>query len=395
MREQDDIIDPQLSNAHYASLRALFGPDHFDLFDWIAAYPKRFDQKALEDPKIWAGYQSKFETELAKRGISGTEAIQIRRLAFCALFTPDVNRELAAILRSSAYSMARTERFYVAFQPDPRFDVFVEQVSNNRWQLSISSGFRFALADATVLFSEVLAGRSKPDFATHLASNIRSVIRGGQPRPYAGIPAEHVARSAIWARFALLFILCHELSHVAAHVDRMRFRSLKDEELFADQMGQWTYLSAALMKLPLFQRLQDEGKIKTFAERSQIHISDPIAIKLMEALRIGKKIDIDTANFDYSKSLVYRNKEELKEYATYEYLIWLSPLLVFNLIASFEREMKNLGLRLPSSHPNASKRVRAFWSVQPDKRVWNAIDSNKEVKAALHNLFGSEIAPND
>jgi hypothetical protein len=200
-----------LGKRHQSMLRKMCGR-HVDLFDRFLNCFSEILQK-YDNPtnfqKAIADWREQLRSELAARGATNQEYVNLQIICWCVLFGSEVNRQFSDILRWTDLPLIRTDTFFIALTPKPELDVAIEQASRFQWVIEMTFGFRWIVAEATLLCLESVSGRGKADFSSHFTSNIRRIVEGTSPVPYSATTLQQVGESGILAYLAKMFVFSH------------------------------------------------------------------------------------------------------------------------------------------------------------------------------------------
>jgi len=385
----DSLVDRtiDLRAEHFDSLRSFCGrnEDFFENCMALASEIERLKHGATVDSTFGANLFDRVNSDITARlrsgRATGPEAVKLLYIAQCVLYGDTDNETLNAIVRWNELSLLHSDSFFLALVPDCDFGVGITQVSRSQWKIEMKYGFRSAIGEAVVLYWESLNGRCTVNPAAHLSENMRRILTGQSRLQYPGVSTEHVSQTDKLAYLVKLFVFSHEIGHVIAHRDRMTFKPQCEEEFFADKMGQYLYLPAALMMMPPFDKLVASGEIRNSTERRQRMLSDPRILEGIQRMATGRELEKNTL----PKSGLYKNEDDEQHAAFWNGLIWAIPILVFRLIECYERELKAVGQSPAATHPPARERIKSFWDGQPDTRLRKWFEST--VAPTIDPLF--------
>ena len=159
----DWIVD--MKARHHARLRMKCGTNADFIDDCIQLVGEIEAAKTVvpPDPLFGVTLFSKLNDNIlarfARSRITGAEAVALLYIGHCFLFENDTNLLLQSLIRWNELPVVRSDGFFVALVPEPVLDVGITRMSRSQWMIDMSYGFRCLLAEATVLFWEIINGR--------------------------------------------------------------------------------------------------------------------------------------------------------------------------------------------------------------------------------------------
>jgi hypothetical protein len=344
-------IKPSLQDLQYDRLREACGHNA----DFVDCCRQNFSS-SLGSATSTTEFLRWFGNEIAKRSVTYDQACQLRRVGLAIIMEHSDNWALENIIRWNEIDDLEDDTFFASVDLSEEIIAYVEPISNSKWIIEMTFGYRQFVSDLLIVFWETFCGRLRIDPATHLARNMDSAVAGKPIQPYVVDDMQNASQTEIFALFAKIFVFSHEIGHVASFKKGIKFTSQIEEEKYADNVGAERYLASALMLVPPF----DRWNCLTVRERHEMMKKHPTLKHCVNINFFDRFADPDELTRLFRESDLFANDVVAKRAAFLNLMMWVVPILIFKMIGMLEHRMPG-----GNTHPPAADRIEAYWRRNP------------------------------